>query len=150
MFCACVDYHDPSHDAFYNRYFETCTETYFPCLTWQEDSPRTEDLSPSSDNYFNYTGYEMPTSLRRAFEIDRCSGTTLWQDAFVAECLLIRQHRNVHIRIDIDDPTILPLFSIKRHWRHKIRLCSSLTTFSVHDPFPGVGSSHQDLSLIHI
>ena len=78
----------------------------------------------------------MPTSLCNAFEIDRCSGTTLWQDAFVTECLLIREQRNIHIRIDIDDPTILPLFSIKPHWRHRIRLCSSLTTFSVHDPFP--------------
>ena len=87
IFCDCFDYHDTSHGDFYNRYFETCTESYFQCSTW-------EDIFPSSDNYFEHTGYEMPTSLCRAFEIDRLCGNTL-TDAFITECHLPQRRTTV-------------------------------------------------------
>ena len=77
----------------------------------------------------------MPTSLRRAFEIDRLCGNTLWTDTFITECCLRQRRTTVRFQIDIDDPSILPLFSIKHHWRHRIWLCSPVTTF-------GVGSHH--------
>ena len=102
---------------------------------------------PSSANYVEYTGYDIPTSLRGAFELDRRCGNTLWTDAFITEFRLQRR-TTVQFRIDTDEPTILPLFSIEHHWRHRVRLCSPPTTFAVNDSGPlinaGVGSHHQD------
>ena len=71
----------------------------------------------------------------------------MWIDAFITKYCLRQRRTTVQFRIDIDDPSILLLFSIKHHWRHRIWLCSQVTTFGVNDtgPFiPGVGSHHQD------